>query len=236
MAEPYMLIVTEVAPYADGPAGVHGVLGQAATALDQLADLHEMEGRVVTDVRALGPGELARAAVVALFTIGETRFDRDQRQELVASWASGRARILGIHSATDACAGWKEYGLLLGARFDGHPWTQSFEIEVVDADHPATRHLATPWPWHDEVYLFDSVHSEARVLLRVADGQLDTDAPGARTPAHGFPVAWCRSEGAARSFYSALGHFPGAWESPAHLRYLDGALSWLLEGRAVEDR
>ena len=32
-----MLIVTQVAPYADGPAGVHGVLAQAATGLSELA-------------------------------------------------------------------------------------------------------------------------------------------------------------------------------------------------------
>jgi hypothetical protein len=63
----------------------------------------------------------------------------------------------------------------------------------------------------------------------VADGQLDMAAPGARRPDHGHPLAWCRTEGSARSFYSALGHFPAAWETPAHLRYLDGALGWLLE-------
>ena len=30
---------------------------------------------------------------------------------------------------------------MLGARFDGHPWTQDFAIDVVDGDHPATVHL-----------------------------------------------------------------------------------------------
>ena len=34
-----MLIVTQVAPYVDGPAGVHGTLPQAVTALSELADL-----------------------------------------------------------------------------------------------------------------------------------------------------------------------------------------------------
>ena len=34
-----MLIVTQVAPYVDGPAGVHGVLAQAATGLSELADM-----------------------------------------------------------------------------------------------------------------------------------------------------------------------------------------------------
>jgi uncharacterized protein len=226
---PYMLIVTEVAPYRDGPAGVHGVLGQAATALSQLATLRGLDPRVVTKVGVLNPAELAGADVVALFTIGETPFDSEQRLALAGSWAEGSTRLLGIHSATDACDGWEEYGALLGARFDGHPWTQSFDIDVVDRHHPATAELATPWRWHDEVYLFRSLHVGARVLLRVADGELDMDAPGARLPDHGFPLAWCRTEGAARSFYSALGHFPSAWESTAHLRYLDGALTWLLE-------
>ncbi len=34
-----MLIVTQVAPYVDGPAGVHGVLTQASTGLVELAGL-----------------------------------------------------------------------------------------------------------------------------------------------------------------------------------------------------
>ena len=30
----------------------------------------------------------------------------------------------GIHSATDTFYGWPEYGALVGAYFDGHPWHQ----------------------------------------------------------------------------------------------------------------
>ena len=64
------------------------------------------------------------------------------------SWRNGGLRILGVHSATDANHGWPEYGSMLGARFDGHPWTQDFVIDVVDADHPATAHLGAPqWQW-----------------------------------------------------------------------------------------
>src|SRR3954465_10760962 len=35
-----LVFVSQVAPYADGPAGVHGVLDQAATAAVQLAGMH----------------------------------------------------------------------------------------------------------------------------------------------------------------------------------------------------
>ena len=136
--------------------------------------------------------------------------------------------MLGVHSATDASHTWPEYGAVLGARFDGHPWTQDFAIDVVDTEHPATAHLGARWEWHDEVYLFRDLRPDARVLLRLAEDQVDLAAPGGRVPDCGFPLAWSVEDGAARTFYSALGHFPGAWETPAYLRHLAGGLAWLV--------
>ena len=60
-----MVVVTEVAPYADGPAGVHGVLDQAVTALGQLARMHDLDPAVVTDVGTLAVDRLAAARVLA---------------------------------------------------------------------------------------------------------------------------------------------------------------------------
>jgi uncharacterized protein len=222
-----MLIVTQVAPYADGPAGVHGVLGQAATALAQLAEMAGLTPVLVEDVRALSAAQLAAPGVLALFTIGETPFSPAQQAALLDAWRAGALALLGVHSATDACHTWPEYGSLMGARFDGHPWTQPFTIDVVDRSHPATAHLGPTWPWHDEIYLFRSLRPEARVLLRLADGQVDLTTPGARVPESGFPLAWCHAKGRGRTFYTALGHFPGAWENPAFLRHLGGGLAWL---------
>ena len=56
-----------------------------------------------------------------------------------------------------------------------------------------------------------------------------SSAPGGRVPECGFPLAWVVQDGPARTFYSALGHFPGAWETPAYLRHLAGGLAWLTE-------
>jgi hypothetical protein len=229
MAQRDMLIITEVAPYVDGPAGVHGVLGQAATALGELAHLHDLHPRVVTTVRELAAADIVNSGVVALFTIGETPFDGEQKAALAENWRMGRVKLLGIHSATDACYGWDEYGALIGARFDGHPWTQDFEIDVVDAGHPATRHLGSTWSWFDEVYRFRSLLPDARILLQVADGQLSLDGVPQGTSLNPLPLAWCRSVGPAKTFYSALGHFPQAWETPTYLRHLEGALEWLVD-------
>jgi uncharacterized protein len=228
---PPLLIVTEVAPYQNGPAGVHGVLVQASAALAELAPLVALEPVPVGRVADLTVDQLNAGGVLALFTIGETPFSRAQRTAISTSWRRGDLGVLGVHAATDACRGWEDYGAILGARFAGHPWTGAFEIDVVDQSHPATAHLPDPWPWHDEIYLFEQLHPGVEVLLRVDPEQLDMTVPGARVPVDGLPLAWCHTEQQGRTFYSALGHFPAAWESPAYLTHLLGGLQWLRTGR-----
>jgi type 1 glutamine amidotransferase len=223
-----LLFVTQVAPYQHGPAGVHGVLDQAAVGVAQVAELNGLRARRVEDVRDLADADLASARAIALFTIGETPWSDSQRATLLARLRSGRTGVAAIHSATDSCYGWDEYGRVVGARFDGHPWTQTVALEVVEPEHPATRHLATDWSWHDEVYQFRDLRPDARVLLRVRDGQLDLSAPGAKQPPHGFPLSWCFREGEGRVFSTSLGHFPGAWETPGYLQHLAGGLAWAL--------
>jgi type 1 glutamine amidotransferase len=223
-----VLFVTQVAPYRDGPAGVHGVLDQAAVGVAQVAELQGLEAQGVDDVRTLAVATLRDARVLALFTIGETPWSAEQRSAIRDAVRAGRLAVLAVHSATDSCYGWAGYGALVGARFDGHPWTQTFVADVVEPSHPACAHLGPEWRWHDEVYQFRDLRPDARVLLRVRDGELDLTVPGARPPSFGYPLAWCFTEGDGRVFSTSLGHFPAAWESPAYLQHLAGGLGWAL--------
>jgi uncharacterized protein len=226
-----LLFVAQVAPYTDGPAGVHGVLDQAAVGVAQVAEIRGLAPQRVDDVRTLSAADLANARALALFTIGETPWSNEQRSTILERVRAGELSILSIHSATDACYGWNEYGALVGARFDGHPWTQTFVADVLDTTHPACAHLGLEWTWHDEVYQFRDLRADARVLLRVRDGELDLSASGARPPTFGYPLAWCFSEGEGRVFSTSLGHFPGAWETPAYLQHLSGGLGWALDAQ-----
>jgi type 1 glutamine amidotransferase len=226
-----LLFITQVAPYADGPAGVHGVLDQAAVGVTQIAELHGLDAVRVDDVRTLAPDAIDRARALALFTIGETPWSPAQRAGILGRLRDGGLSVIAIHSATDACYGWADYDRVVGARFDGHPWTQTVDVEVAAPDHPATAHLGERWRWHDEVYQFRDLRDDARVLLRVAPADLDLDAPGARRPDFGYPLSWCFTEGQGRTFSTSLGHFPAAWESPAYLRHLSGGLGWALGAR-----
>jgi uncharacterized protein len=224
-----LLFVTQVAPYVDGPAGVHGVLDQAAVGVAQVAEINGLSAVRVDDVRALAPDALDRARAIALFTIGETPWSDAQRAVMLDRLRGGTLAVVAIHSATDACYGWEDYQRVVGARFDGHPWTQTVELEVANPGHPATAHLGSTWRWHDEVYQFRDLRRDAEILLRVAPHELDLDAAGARRPEFGYPLSWCFTEGRGRVFSTSLGHFPGAWESPAYLRHLVGGLEWALD-------
>jgi uncharacterized protein len=227
MPTPTLLHVTQVAPYLDGPAGVHGVLDQSAGALAELAEMRGMEFERTTDVRTLDPDVLERTRVLALFTIGETPWSERQQRAILDAVRSGRTSVVAIHSATDSCHGWDEYGLLVGARFDGHPWTQSVRVEVLEPSHPAVAHFPQDFPWHDEIYTFRGLRSDARVLLRAHAEDLDADVC---PPTGEYPLSWCFAEGSGRVFSTSLGHFHLAWETPAFLRHLDGGLGWVTEG------
>jgi type 1 glutamine amidotransferase len=232
-----LLYVTDVSPYAPTPgrkelqlrmAGAHGVLAQSATALAELATAAGLSFEHAPSVADLAPEALEQVRILALFTIGETPWTPEHREAIGRRLRSGELGLFTLHSAADSCSAWPEFGRLLGARFDGHPWTQRFAIEVADAEHPSTRHLPSNWQFTDEIYLFRDLREDARVLLRASGEDLDMAGAGARKPEIGFPLAWCFSEGQGRVFYTALGHFPTAYEDVRFLGHLYGGLAWVL--------
>lgn len=222
-----LLFVSHVAPTDDGPAGVHGVLDQAELGLRQIAELTGMQSRRIDDVRTLEEVALSKARALALFTIGETPWNRYQRAALFAGLRSGRLAVMAIHCAMDACRGWDRYGDLVGGRADGDGVAQQVTIDVIDHDHPATAHLGDRWPWYDELYRHREMRADARVLLR-AGSDADPAEEGPLALPAGSPLAWCFSEARGRVFSTGLGHVPAAWESRAYLRHLLGGLSWSL--------
>jgi hypothetical protein len=57
---------------------------------------------------------------------------------------------------------------------------------------------------------------------------IDLRASGVNRTDEDFAVAWCRSFGAGRSFYTALGHFDETWRDNRFRAMLRGALRWLV--------
>jgi uncharacterized protein len=221
-----VLVVTQCAPYVDRMAGVHGSREQAVSAFAEIAGARAWAVRRIESVTDIEPEDVDAARVLALFTIGETPWSAGQRAQILGRLRAGEMAVVGVHSATDANHTWPEYGEVVGGRFAGHPVSAALPMTVVDPSHPATRHLGATWELHDEFYLFTDVRPDARVLLRIEDADATRLAPGVPRPDAGYPMAWCHNEGAGRVFYTALGHFPLAWEHPDYVQHVAGGFAW----------
>ena len=119
--------------------------------------------------------------------------------------------FVAAHSAATAFFSWPEFGEMLGGRFDEHPWNITDATVVVeDPAFPAMKG-------------FPAVDDVVRRALP-AEGLLARQAPrprparperarseGAARPPDGrrFPVAWAKTYGKGRVFYSTLGHLRG---------------------------
>jgi type 1 glutamine amidotransferase len=171
---------------------------------------------------------LARYDAVVFFTSGELPMSETQRAALLDFVRSGKG-FAGIHSATDTFYDWGDYGALVGAYFDGHPWHQTVMLRVEDRAHPATSALPATFALSDEIYQFRSwSRAGVHVLVSLDAASVDVTAPGVNRADRDFALAWTRSEGRGRMFYTALGHEPAVWQDTRFQQHLLGGIRWAM--------
>lgn len=182
---------------------------------------------VTDDVTALTRSNLARYDAVLFFTSGELPLDADGKQALVEFIANGKG-FAGVHSATDTFYQWPEYGEIIGARFDGHPWVQTVRVDVEDPEHSAVAHLTPSFEITEEIYQFRSFTRESsRVLLTLDMRSVDRNAQGVNRTDEDFALAWTRYYNKGRVFYTALGHFDATWRDARFQKLVLGGLLWV---------
>jgi uncharacterized protein len=171
---------------------------------------------------------LARYDAVVFFTTGELPMSADQKAALLEFVRAGKG-FVGIHSATDTFYNWPEYGALVGAYFDGHPWHQTVTLRVEDGAHPTTSALPASFALNDEIYQFRNwSRANVHVLVSLDVSSIDLTAPGVNRADRDFALAWTRNEGRGRMFYTALGHEPGVWQDPRFQQHLLGGIRWAM--------
>ena len=223
-----LLFVTQVAPYADGPAGRarrarpgrHGRRpgGRAAGAV-------RPTGRRRPRPRPVGPrpGPCARALHDRRDPVERRATGHDPR---TGARRGPRPRRRSTPRPTPATAGRST------ARSSAHvstatpgrrPSTSRSSIPAIRRRSTSARSGAGTTRCTSS-----AISAPTPASCSACRRTLDLDAPGAKHPPFGFPLSWCFTEGAGRVFSTSLGHFPGAWESPAYLRHLSGGLAWAL--------
>jgi type 1 glutamine amidotransferase len=153
---------------------------------------------------------------VFFFTSGSLAMDAGQKADLLSFVRDDGKGFLGAHSATDTFYDWPEYGDMIGAYFDDHPWAQEVGINVEDRDFPATAHFGPQFTISEEVYQFRAPYSRdnLHVLMSLDTSTVDLSNPRVRRTDGDFALTWVRQYGRGRVFYSALGHAEQVWDRP----------------------
>lgn len=156
-------------------------------------------------------------AVLFLSTTGDLPLPDPQG---FVDWVASGKGYIGIHAAADTFhqtgrfAGFPPYTAMLGGAFRTHGPQVTVECINQDPKHAACAHLPAKWTVFDEIYQFKQFE-RARVhgLLSLEKLQVDNDATK-QVPGD-WAVAWTRTHGKGRVFYTSLGHREDLWD-PAH--------------------
>jgi len=169
--------------------------------------------------------------VDAIFFLGhrEIQLTDQQKTDLLSFVKDDGKGFVAAHTGVTAFETWPEFGELIGARYDGHPWNTA-QGSVINEDplFPATKHFPQVFPFADEFYQPKAYsRDKIRVLLR-----LDTAKMPPNSELHGtdgdFPLAWAKTYGKGRVFYSSLGHAASTWDNPDVYHMYFEALKWAL--------
>jgi len=169
----------------------------------------------------------------AIFFFGVREIDLmpEQRADLLSFVRDDGKGFVATHAGATAFFLWPEFGDMLGARFDEHPWgITDATVIVEDNTSPITAHLPKSFAVNDEHYqLKDFARSKLHILARLDVSKLDLKAPLVHRTDGDFPVAWTKTYGKGRVFYATLGHARELWDAPWMQKMYFEALKWSME-------
>jgi type 1 glutamine amidotransferase len=175
-------------------------------------------------------------------TVGNLFGDAALRESL-REFVHGGGGLMGVHGTSvaftkwpGAIEDWPEFGLMLGARGANHRDAhERVFIKLDDPEHPLNRVFnGRGFEYRDEFFRFHDPYSRDRVhvLLSIDTEKTDLD----QVPFRGrrersdndYALAWVRSYGRGRVFYSAIAHNPEVFSDPLMLRFYLGAIQFVV--------
>jgi type 1 glutamine amidotransferase len=176
-----------------------------------LAKILQEQGHDVTlrDKAIIEEGDSTKFDVLVLMS-EKWRGDEKNRQELLQLVKDGKG-LVAIHMAYVPCVE------ALAGKASRNGKTGDLKIEIADKKHPVTQGVTdfTAGP-KDELY--------AGVKFMTDDVQVL--AKGQDTAGTWEPVAWVRSYGKGRVFYTSLGHSTESQKNLAFLKLVTNAVRW----------
>jgi len=150
--------------------------------------------------------------------------ERALRESLLDYVANGGG-VMAIHYAIGANRHWPQFQQLLGATFTGHPWNEEIGVTVEEPGHPLSAAFGgEDFRLADEIYQYGDPYdrSKVRVLLSLDPERTNMGVKWINRTDNDFALAWLKSYGKGRIFYTSFGHRTELFWNPKLLQfYLD---------------
>lgn len=147
--------------------------------------------------------------------------------------------VMAIHYAIGANRHWPEFQQLLGATFTGHPWNEEVGITVEEPGHPLTAAFAgKDFRLADEIFQYGDPYdrSKVRVLLSLDPQRTNMGVKWINREDNDFALAWVKSYGKGRVFYTSFGHRTELYWNQKLLKFYLDAIQFAigdLEGETI---
>jgi type 1 glutamine amidotransferase len=148
--------------------------------------------------------------------------------------------FFGIHAATDTLKKSPAYGDLIGGYFNGHPWSggQTVYARIERPEHPLCKDVFQEKGFHikDEIYQMKDPYARDNVLVLMSVDLEKSEKPlnPMKRKDKDFPLAWVKTYGQGRVFYSALGHNKSTFHHPLVLQHWLEGLQYVLGDKPID--
>lgn len=198
----------------------HSSIPDGIRAIKELGNKHGLLLHETEDADFFNNNTLALYDAVIFLNTSEDVLNNSQ-QEALKRYIQRGGGFVGIHAAADTEYDWPWYGQMVGAYFKSHPKIQQATVQVINKNHPSTRHLPESWVRTDEWYNYKNIQPDINVLARLDE---DTYRGGENGEIH--PIAWYKEFQGGRVFYTGGGHTSESYSERLFRQHLLGGIQY----------
>jgi type 1 glutamine amidotransferase len=231
-AKKHLLVIGEEKGYR------HEAVSHAMATIEQLGKTTGLwDTTLRTDTEVLTKKKLEYNAknlndfdAVLFFTGGDLEMDAQQKADFLSFIHDDGKGFIGVHSAAITFVDWPEYVDMVGGSYDEHPWlTFDAPILVEDPGFPGMQPFPHSFVLRDEIYQLKNYSREkVRVLMRLDVSKLDMKNKNVHRTDGDFAVAWAKTYGKGRVYYTTLGHVEANWDKPEFRQMMSEAIQWAM--------
>ncbi len=159
----------------------------------------------------LDAGRLAHYDAVMLY--GDAASPVPEQAPALAAFVESGKGLVAMHAASSMFPSSQTFGALIGGRMQA-AGSGEFRGEVVEQEHPAVKGVQPFVTWDETYVSAPETSGDRTVLMERADGPRRE------------PLAWVRSQGRGRVFYTTYGHDRRTLSNPEFQKLVEQAVRW----------